>query len=156
MKIRAIKSADVPELAAGYLEAFALVDPSEKWSRAAVERMIEFFLRTQPDLAFLGEAEEELMGGIFGLAKPWWDGVHLVQTELFIAPEFQKRGFGAALFQHFLKAAKSKYKAAKMESITFNDLEFPAAWYKKLGFADKNDWKVIVADIDELLAHFAV
>jgi len=49
-------------------------------------------------LAFLAEVNGKIAGGICGIIKPWWDGNHLVETELFLRPEFQRQKVGTGLF----------------------------------------------------------
>lgn len=143
MKIRNATFTDVPAMARAYIAAFKDVDPSEQWSEDSAADLVRFFLRTQPDLSFVAELNSEIVGGISGIAKPWWDGHHLVQTEIFLSPQGQRRGVGSTLFHHFLSVAQAKYGATFMESITFKGLEFPSSWYIQLGFIDKADWKVV-------------
>lgn len=150
MKIRTATEADISRMAEVYVTAFQLVDPSERWSHATSEALLSFFLRAQPDLVFVAESGSKIIGGICGMAKPWWDGHHLVQTEIFLDPSAQRKGVGRALFQHFLMVAKTRYNATHMESITFKNLDFPSSWYLKLGFQDKTDWKVVFGEVDVL------
>ena len=150
MKIRSAKSTDVPRMAAAYVAAFKDVDPSERWTQESAAELVRFLLRSQPDLSFVAELNGEIVGGISGMAKPWWDGCHLVQTEIFLAPKGQRHGVGSALFHHFLSVARSKYKASHMESITFKGLDFPSSWYVQLGFTDKDDWKVVFGEVKTL------
>jgi GNAT superfamily N-acetyltransferase len=150
MKIRNAKLTDVLGMASAYVVAFKDVDPSERWTQESAEELVRFLLRSQPDLSFVAELDGEIVGGISGIAKPWWDGYHLVQTEIFLAPKGQRQGVGSALFYHFLNVAQAKYKATHMESITFKGLEFPSSWYIQLGFNDKDDWMVMFGDVKTL------
>ena len=142
-------------MADAYISAFKDVDPTEIWTSEAAADLLHFFLLAQPDLAFVAELEGKIVGGICGMAKPWWDGYHLVQTEIFLTPSGQRKGVGSALLYHFLSAADQKYKATYMESITFKGLEFPSSWYTQLGFTDKDDWKVVFGDVKVLRARLA-
>lgn len=150
MKIRSAKSSDIPGMAAAYVAAFKDVDPSELWTHESAAELVRFLLRSQPDLSFVAELEDKIVGGISGMAKPWWDGCHLVQTEIFLAPKGQRKGIGSALFYHFLRVARTKYKATHMEAITFKGLDFPSSWYLQLGFTDKDDWKVVFGEVKTL------
>ncbi len=145
--IRHATSNDIPALASTYVAAFKEVDPSEVWTEGQAAELVKFFLRAQADLAFVAEHNGKIVGGICGLAKPWWDGVHLVETEIFLDPSAQRKGLGTGLFLHYLEEAARLYKATKMEAITFKGLEFPSSWYDELGFEDKADWKVIFGDV---------
>ena len=145
--IRQATSKDIPALASTYLAAFKEVDPSEIWTEGQAAELVKFFLRAQADLAFVAEHNGKIVGGICGLAKPWWDGVHLVQTEIFLDPSAQRKGIGTRLFLHYLEEASRLYNATNMEAITFKGLEFPSSWYVELGFKDKADWKIIFGDV---------
>jgi len=149
-KIRKATVEDVSELAKTYIAAFKPVDPSENWTEERAAALISFFIERQSDLAFVAELNSRIVGAIFGLAKPWWDGVHLVETELFVAPEAQRKGVGAALFRHYLHNAKNLYSAKIMESITFKELAFPSSWYAELGFREKEEWKVLLGEVEAL------
>jgi len=145
--IREATTEDIPNLAIAYLNAFKAVDPDEIWTERQAAKLVAFFLNAQPDLAFVAEQEGEVIGGICGLAKPWWDGVHLVDTEIFLDPMGQQKGIGTRLFLHYLEEAIRLYDATKIEAITFKGLEFPSSWYIQLGFEDKNDWKIVFGDV---------
>ena len=110
--VRATTAEDLEALSAVYIDAFAVVDPSEKWTSEKALALLKFFLDKQPDLAFVAVEDGEIGGGICGLVKPWWDGNHLVETELFVAPWCQKRGIATLLFSHFLESAIAKHDAS--------------------------------------------
>lgn len=151
--IRQATTKDIPNLASAYVNAFKGVDPSEVWTEKRAAELVSFFLRAQGDLVFVAEHEGRVIGGICGLAKPWWDGIHLVETEIFLDPEAQRRGVGTRLFLHYLEEAARLYDAKKMEAITFKGLEFPSSWYVQLGFEDKDDWKIIFGDVSAVTKH---
>jgi GNAT superfamily N-acetyltransferase len=151
MKIRPILVEDLPALSRVYVESFKQVDPSELWTEEKAGNFLNFIYRAQPDLAYLVEAENKIIGGILGMIKPWWDSNHLAETEIFFDPNFQNKGYGTKLFLHFLEQAKSKYQVTIMESLTFKDIEFPLSWYIKLGFEAKKDWQVIFGDITTVI-----
>ncbi|WKZ57772.1 MAG: GNAT family N-acetyltransferase [Bdellovibrionota bacterium] len=150
MQIRAASHGDIAPLAAIYVAAFKVVDPSERWTEARAAELLSFFLNAQPRLAFIAEIDGQAIGGICGLLKPWWDGAHLVETEIFVAPESQRRGVGQALLSHFIATAREKHGATIMESITFADLDFPASWYMRLGFKDKVSWRMLHGETETL------
>ena len=150
LKVRVATEQDVPVLAAVYMEAFKSVDLSERWTVETAVRLMRFFLRAQPDLSLVADLRGDLIGGICGLIKPWWDGPRLVQTEIFVSPHHRRVGVGAALLKQLLIVARASHNATYIEAVTFNDLAFPSSWYQKLGFEDKKDWKVIVADVGQL------
>jgi hypothetical protein len=147
--IRLIIHSDIPEVAKVFVDSFREVDPSEEWTTPKAEALIGFFLKVQPDLAFLIERDGRVAGAVLGIVKPWWDGNCLVETEIFIAPEFKTRGIGTLLGFHYLREAMRLYDVRSIHTITFNDFDFPASLYSRIGFRDKTNWKVMVADASE-------
>lgn len=150
VQVRSALTSDIVGMAKAYVEAFREVDPSERWSKDSAEKLIAYLVTTQPQLSFVAELDGVIVGGISGFAKPWWDGCHLVQTELFLSPNGQRQGLGSVLFLHYLNVAQSLYRATHIEAITFRGLEFPASWYTKLGFTEKGEWKVLIGDVEVL------
>jgi len=59
------------------------------------------------------------MGGFVAGIKPWWDGNHLVDGEIFIHPKFQKKGFGKLLSKYMYETAIKKYNVVSFNTITF-------------------------------------
>lgn len=155
IRIRPAKDDDVSKLAKVYVSAFLEVDPTEEWSESTAAQLIRFFLRNQPDLAFVAEEQDEILGGICGLAKPWWDGNHLVETELFVCPHHQRKGIGSKLFAHLLGIASERYQASYMELITFKNLEFPLSWYFRLGFEEKESWRILFGQVEAVAAQLS-
>jgi len=151
MNIRYVTEKDIPQLAEAYVSAFASIDPTEKWTFESAEKLLRFLFTTQPDLSFLVEDRGVIGGGILGIIKPWWDGNHLVETELFLQPSFQRSGIGTSLFRHFLTQAAQKYQVTVMEALTFKDLTFPLTWYQRLGFEAKDDWLVMFGNVGRIL-----
>jgi GNAT superfamily N-acetyltransferase len=139
---------DIPALSAAYVAAFKEVDPSEVWTEDRAGDLVRFFMKAQPDLVFVAEQDNEVVGGICGLAKPWWDGTHLVETELFLHPTAQRQGIGANLLLQYLQEAARLYRVTKMEAITFKGLDFPSSWYLQIGLEEKGDWKIVVGDVE--------
>jgi GNAT superfamily N-acetyltransferase len=151
MNIRTIASADTWDVAASYVRAFYQVDPSERWTTQRAQELVSFFVEQQPDLAFMAQVDGRCAGAIMGMVKPWWDGPCLIDTEIFVDPSYAKQGIGVSLGRHYLHAAVAKYNVRTIQAITFKNLEFPAALLAKVGFVDKQDWKVVVADAHHLL-----
>jgi len=155
MEIRPITDNDISPVAQVYVEAFKEVDPTEAWTNDRAKELIGFLFGVQHDLAFLIEDNGVIGGGVLGMIKPWWDGNHLVETELFLLPSFQKRGLGSALFHHYLSAAVKRYNVTQIESLTFRDLEFPLSWYVRLGFEAKEDWQVMFGNVETIISNLS-
>src|SRR5206468_3100195 len=102
--------------------------------------------------AFTAEVDGQPVGGFIVGVRPWWDGNHLVDGELFVDPEHQKRGVGKQLIARVLNEAVEKYKPTVWETYTFRDEGFPLSWYKQIGFAEISEWTMIRADVATVLS----
>ena len=134
--IRLAKENDLGELSEVYAETFNKSDVDEHWTKEAAYNLLSYFLKRQPDLAFIAAANSRIVGGFFAEIKPWLDGNHLYEGELFVHPDYQKLGIGKALSKKMFEVSIKKYNASVWDAVTFRNKEFPISWYKKLGFKE--------------------
>jgi len=80
-------------------------------------------------LAFAAEYDGKIVGAFFAGIKPWWDGNHLFDGEIFVHPDFQNKKIGKALFKRILEEAVKKYDAKIFDAFTFNGSEFASGVY---------------------------
>ena len=152
LKIRKIENKDLERLAEIYTLVYSPdnFDIGEKWTKDSSYRMLEYWLKRQPDLAFLAEDNGKTIGAFFVGVKPWWDGNHLIDGEIFVHPEYQRRGIGTKLSKFMFEYALKKYKVVRWDTYTFKG-KYPLKWYKSLGFEEIKEWSMISADISEVL-----
>ena len=146
-----MKQEDLKPLANVYCRAYAEMNVGEGWDRKSAHRLIAYWFNRQPDLSFTAEYERKIAGAFLAGIKPWWDGNHLVDGEIFVDPAFQGRGIGRELSRRMYQAALNKYDAKYFDAITFKTREFPLKWYKSLGFKEIENWTIISGDIKKAL-----
>ena len=134
LKIRQATSADLNELAAVYASVYRDFKTGEDWTEEAAYKLLEHYLKNQPDLAFLAEENGKLIGGFLAAIKPWYDGNHLFDGEIFVVTAFQKKGVGTLLAKEMFRVSLEKYQAVAWDAYTFSSFEHPLKWYKSLGF----------------------
>lgn len=122
-----------------------------KWSPARARLFMEYWLRIQPDLAFLAEEKKEIVGAIFVGVKPLWDGNHLFDGEIFVSPIVQRKGVGSALVNEMLNIAIRKYHVTSWDAFTFRTKGHPLGWHRKLGFTENKRWIMISGKTKEIL-----
>ena len=84
--------------------------------------------------------------------KPWWDGNHLEDGEIFVIKKYQHQGIASLLMKALCIYALDKYNATILEAHTYKDENgFPLNWYKRLGFRIMDDLKIINGDIKEVI-----
>lgn len=149
--IRNIQPADLQVLAEVYSKTYEAFDVGEKWTPETALQLLRYWFERQPDLAFLAEEDGEILGGFFAAVKPWWDGMHLVDGELFVHPDHQKKKIGTMLSKHMFTQAFEKYQAQVWDTYTFKNTEHPLKWYKTQGFDENKDWVMISGDLKEAL-----
>lgn len=126
-----VTSKHVPALAAIYVRAYKT--RGEMWTQKKAEALLTGYITKEPGLGIALVVDGTLVGGFFGLIKPWWDGNHVSETEVFIDPKMQGKRYGSALFKTFVKRAAKRYKVVVFEGVTFSQLPFPRNWYKRIG-----------------------
>ncbi|MBM3232709.1 GNAT family N-acetyltransferase [Candidatus Pacearchaeota archaeon] len=141
--IRAIENKDLDSLARIYAETYDYFDVGEIWTPQSAKEMLRYWLNKQPDLCFLAE-EMEIQGAFVIGVKPWWDGNHLVDGEIFVHPDYQKKGIGTALLRHVFAEARKKYNVVRWDTFTVRD-KYPLNWYKSIGFTEIKEWAMISA-----------
>ena len=92
LHIRLVKKEDLNDLAKVYTAVYKAFDVGERWEFDSSHQLMNYWLKRQLDLFFVAEVENKIVGGFVGGIKPWWDGNHLVDVEVFVHPDYQKRG----------------------------------------------------------------
>lgn len=156
MKVRSIKKEDIEALSGVYVRAFPEQATGETWSFEAASSLLTYWLGRQSDLAYLALCDNGKIAGAFFVGiRPWWDGNHLVDGEIFVDPEFQGQGIATLLLEEVLLKAKEKYNPVCFQTYTFRDSDkeknSPLSWYKRLGFDEIEEWTMIRADFNNLM-----
>lgn len=143
---------DLVPLARVYVSSLDAAQTDERWTEDSALALLTDWFRRQPDLFFAAEMDNKFVGGFVVAVRPWWDGNHLVDGELFVDPNSQNKGIARALIRHTLLEAVTKYAPVHWDTYTFNEQSFPLDWYYRLGFKPINEWIMIRADVREVLA----
>ncbi len=151
MDIRLAKKEDIVELAEVYQLAYNSLNIGENWNQETSIKLIKYFFDLQPDLFFVAELDDKVVGGLVAQIKPWWDGNHLVEGELFVHPDHQSKGLGKKLIKKLFSEAKEKYGAISWDTFTHRVYEHPLKWYKNMGFEEIANWVMITGDVKKVL-----
>lgn len=150
VRLQLLGETDVDDLAQVYADAYAAYDIGEPWTKEAAEKLLRYWLKRQPDLCFMAEIDGIHAGGFVAAIEPGWEGNHLVDGDLFVAPQFQHQGVGKQLFQTMLTESVRKYKVVTFDIYTFKRKDFPLGWYKKIGFKENEEWMLLSGNIAEI------
>ncbi|MBI4058369.1 GNAT family N-acetyltransferase [Candidatus Gottesmanbacteria bacterium] len=149
--IRAVKESDFPSLSEIYCKSYNPLNIGERWTSEKAMDLLKWLYDKQPDLFFVACDGEKVIGAISALTKPWWDGVHLADGELFVDPLYQGKSVGKHLIRRLFTEAQKKYQAVSWDTITHIVHEHPLKWYKKIGFEVIGHWCLITGDIKKVL-----
>jgi len=150
-KIRPMRGDDLESLAEIYVETYKVFDIGERWDKKSAYKLLEHWFKRQSDLAFVVEYNDEIVGAFVTAVKPWWDGNHLTEGEIFVHPDHQRRGLGTELIKRVFKTARDKYKAVAWDAFAPNKFKHPLNWYKEMGFKEVKEWTIITCNIEEIL-----
>lgn len=152
--IRLVKLEDIKSLAPIYKELYDDADIGEFWSVESAEKLLNYWYDKQQDLFFVAEEDGKAVGAVMSGVKPWFDGNRLVDTEIFVAKDYQERHLGRELYKRHLSEAQRIYKAKVIEFHTYGDeSEFPQNWYKRIGFKRDKELIIMNADIGQVLEY---
>jgi GNAT superfamily N-acetyltransferase len=144
---------DLKAAGAIYCQAFNVSQSNENWTLDSANAFLLYCYHRQPDLFYLAREQSNILGGIYGEIKPWWDGNHLYNTELFVAQSHQKQKIGSKLLLTIVADALNKYRITAIEGITFRYPNFPLKWHKRLGFKIMGEMVLITGDPNVILAN---
>lgn len=151
INLRLAKVDDLKPLAEIYVIAYNILEIGENWDKESAFELIKFLFEDQPDLFFVAEDDGKIIGAIVATVRPWWDGNHLIEGELFVRPDYQGKRIGVKLVRKLFTDAKEKYQVVAWDTYTHVVHKNPLAWYKKLGFEEIKNWKMITGNIDKVL-----
>ena len=150
--IRFAKKEDIKYLAAIYKELYDDADIGENWTIEKSEELLTYWYNKQADLFFVAEEDGKPVGAIMSGVKSWFDGLRLIDTEIFVSKDYQEKHLGRALMLEHLKQAKIKYSVKTIEFHTYGDeTEFPQNWYNRIGFKKDEELIIMNANVEEVL-----
>ncbi len=150
VRIRPVKHKDLKALAKIYIKSYGIYGNLERWNTSSSLKLMNYFYDRQRNLFFVAEINSKIIGSFVAIVKPWWDGNHLFDGELFVDPAFQKKGVAKTLLKTGLQKAVKKYNAKVWEATTFKS-GFPLSWYVHIGLAESSDYTFISGNIKDIL-----
>ncbi len=92
------------------------------------------FVEHKKFVGFTVVEDSEVVGAIICREKVWWNNSELYIEEMFVSPQFQRRGYG----QQLLRAAENYVHEKNLAGITLstNRFSFAPDFYRKNGFTD--------------------
>jgi ribosomal protein S18 acetylase RimI-like enzyme len=151
--IRSATKNDLPQL--GELFSKVYTDKEfDKFTPPAAVEYLEWLINRCPELAFVAEVDKRIIGGYLAAIKPWFDGPHVVDGEIFVDERYRQYGIGLKLTKTLLQQAKETFGAVVIEATVFNygeDGQRALDWHKSNGREIVPEIVFISGSIDEVL-----
>ena len=152
VRVRAVREGDLDELAQLYRNFYnALDDLGELWTKESAHRFVAHFYRRQPDLFYLAELGDRIVGATVAAVQPWWDGNHLVEGEIFIDSLYEDTDLSRQLLRELLVRARDKYHTVTWDTIMPTSDKHPLGSYKRIGFDELPLRAAITGDVHTVL-----
>jgi len=149
--IRQMKEEDLDEIAILYTDIYDKVDIGEKRTKETSYLLMKYWLSKQKDLCFVAIINDKIVGGFVAGIKPWWDGNHLIDGEIFVDYKYHKHKIGTKLSKVIYETALDKYEITSIDLVTFSKNGFPLSRYEKLGFEKTKQLVMINGNPKEVL-----
>ena len=133
--IRLVKKEDIKYMAPIYKDLYDDADIGENWTIEKAEELLTYWYNKQGDLFYVAIEDGKPVGAIMSGVKSWFDGLRLIDTEIFVDMNYQHKHIGKSLMLEHLKQAKIKYNVKTIEFHAYGDeTEFPQNWYNRIGY----------------------
>lgn len=151
--VRLAREKDIKGLADLYRRFYNEMDTlAEHWTGESARKLMTHFYKLQPDLFYVAEKDNVIIGAAVAIVQPWWDGNHLLDGDVFIDSCYREQGIENKIMHALLSRARDTYKVVAWDAIIPNVKEHPLAVYKQIGFRDVPEWSSASGDTETMLA----
>lgn len=122
---------DVPGLAKAMMAAYSEAPWNENWTEERALRRVEAILSGWQAMGMAAVREGEIIGGALGFVDPYAEEDFFFVSELFVRPEWKRKGIGKALLQSLEEELRQRgVRVTQLISIEDN-----RTFYEKAGMA---------------------
>ena len=124
---------DVKGLAQAMMAAYAQPPWNESWEEARAVRRVRAILSNYESMGMAAVENGCIIGGALGYVDPYAEEDFFFVSELFVMPEYQKKGYAGQLLERMVQDAKDQGR----KGLVLTCKEEKIHYYAKFGFVNE-------------------